>query len=148
MVRGEALLKLQKRFMGLVAGKRGLFHADPLFYKFGVLKIGDLYRHQLRVYAWQFWKGRLPESQAVLLGRVESTHGYNTRAARAGIFVSAREHRSLGYRIPKEWETLPEELRSFGTVTGFKKRSKKEFLTVYRSFECGERGCLVCGGVG
>ena len=58
---GESLLRLQKRFMGLVAGKRGRFHTDPLFSEYGVLKIGDLYRQQLRIHAWQFWQGRLPQ---------------------------------------------------------------------------------------
>ena len=32
--RGEALLRLQKRFVGLMAGKRGIYHADPLFARF------------------------------------------------------------------------------------------------------------------
>ena len=47
---GETLLKLQKRFVGLIAGRGGLYHADPLFYKYGILKVGDLYRHQLRMH--------------------------------------------------------------------------------------------------
>ena len=100
MVAAEGLLRLQKRFMGLIAGRRGLFHADPLFLEYGVLKIGDLYRQQLRVHAWQFWQGRLPQNQAAMLGRVESTHGHNTRAARAGLYLSAREHRSVGMGDP------------------------------------------------
>ena len=144
-VRGESLLKLQKRFMGLVAGKRGRFHADPLFGEFGVLKIDDLYRQQLRVYAWQFWKKRLPQGQAVMLGRVDNIHRHNTRAASAGLFLSERNHRSVGYRVPKEWATLSDELRNFGTIMGFKKKSKREFLGNYKAFECRERGCQVCG---
>ena len=148
MVRGESLLKLQRRFMGLVAGKRGLFHGDPLFGKYGVLKIDDLYRQQLRVHAWQFCRGRLPYGQAAMLGRIESVHEHNTRAARAGLYLSAREHRSIGYRVPKEWATLPEELSSLCSLSGFKRRSKKEFLDIYVSFECEVRGCRVCGGVG
>ena len=148
VVRGESLVKLQRRFMGLVAGKRGRFHGDPLFAKYGVLKIEDLYRQQLRIYAWQFWNGRLPQGQAEMLGRIENVHQHNTRSARAGLFLSAREHRSIGYRVPKEWATLSDELKDFGTITGFKKRSKREFLDVYLTFECGERGCQVCGGMG
>ena len=57
---GEALLRLQNRFVGLMAGKRGIYHADPLFARFGVLKVGYLYRQQVRVDAWKFWNGRLP----------------------------------------------------------------------------------------
>ena len=67
---GETLLNLQKRFMGLIAGRVGLFHADPLFAKYGVLKVGDLYRQQLRLHAWKFWHGGLPDSQAAMLRRV------------------------------------------------------------------------------
>jgi hypothetical protein len=51
---GETLLKLQKRFMGLIVGKGGRYHADPLFAKYGILKVGDLYRQQLRMHAWKF----------------------------------------------------------------------------------------------
>jgi hypothetical protein len=40
----ETLLKLQKRFVGLRAGKGRRYHADPLFDWYGVLKEGDLYR--------------------------------------------------------------------------------------------------------
>ena len=134
--------------MGLIAGRRGLFHADPLFSENGVLKIGDLYRQQLRVYAWQFWQGRLPQNQAAMLGRTESAHGHNTRAARAGIYLSAREHRSVGYRVPKEWASLSERVRGIGSSAGFKRQSKREFLNVYKVFTCQERGCRVCGGLG
>ena len=145
VVAAEGLLRLQKRFMGVIAGRRGRFHADPLFSEYGVLKIGDLYRQQLRVYAWQFWQGRLPQNQAAMLGRVETAHEHNTRAARAGLYISAREHRSVGYRVPKEWATLSEVVRGIGSSTGFKKRSKRELLSRYEAFTCRERGCQVCG---
>ena len=49
-----ALLGYQKRFAGLVAGRRGRYHADPLLAQHGMLKLGDLYRQQLRVHAWRF----------------------------------------------------------------------------------------------
>ena len=53
MTLGGSLLRYQKRFAGLIAGKRGRYHADPLFAEHGMLKIGDLYRQQLWVHAWQ-----------------------------------------------------------------------------------------------
>ena len=97
--RGEALLRLQKRFVGLMAGKRGIYHADPLFARFGVLKVGDLYRQQVRVHAWKFWNGRLPENQAAMLQRVDERHGHGTRTARGGgLALSSGDHRVVGYR--------------------------------------------------
>ena len=144
VVVAESLLRLQKRFMGIIAKRRGRFHADPLFSEFGVLKVGDLYRQQLRIYAWQFWRGCLPQNQAAMLGRVEDAHGHNTRAARAGIYLSGREHRSIGFRVPKEWATLSEGLRNSASGAGFKRRSRQEFLSQYREAICEDQGCRVC----
>ena len=62
--------------------KRGVYHVDPLFSRFGVLKVGDLYRQQVRFHAWKFWNGTLPENQAAMLQRADERHGYGTRAAR------------------------------------------------------------------
>ena len=87
MTLGWALLRYQKRFAGLVAGLRGRYHVDPLFAQFAMLKVGDLYWKQLRVHAWWFWNGRLPENQAAMLQRVGDVHGYSTRSAGRGIHL-------------------------------------------------------------
>ena len=144
---GGSLLRYQKRLAGLVAGRVGLFHADPLFARFGMLKVGDLYRQQLRVHAWRFWNGRLPGSQAAMLGRAGDVHGYSTRSARSGLYLSTRDHRSVGYRVPKEWATLSEGQRGVGSLAAFKRGSRGGFLAGYGSFVCGVAGCRVCGGV-
>ena len=103
-----SLLRYQKRIAGLVAEKRGHYHADPLLAQYGILKVGDLYRQQLRVHAWRFQNGLLPRGQAAMLTRAADLHGYATRSARRGMAVTARDHRVLGYRVPKEWATLTE----------------------------------------
>ena len=128
MTLGGSLLRYQKRFAGLVAGKRGRYHADPLFAAHGMLKVGDLYRQQLRVHAWRFWNGRLPEGQAAMLRRTGDVHGYGTRAARSGMYVSTRDRRSVGYRVPREWAGLSEAQRGMGSLGAFKRVSRGGFL--------------------
>ena len=145
---GGALLRYQKRLVGLVAGRTGRYHADPLFARFGMLKVGDLYRQQLRVHAWRFWNGRLPESQAAMLGRAQDVHGYATRSARSGLHLSTGDHRSVGYRVPKEWATLTEGQRGLGSLAAFKRGSRAGFLAGYGSFVCRVAGCGVCGVAG
>ena len=49
-----------------------------------------------------------------MLDRVDRIHSYGTRGAGAGLFVSARDHRALGYRVPSEWAALSVELRGMG----------------------------------
>ena len=101
---GGLLLRYQKGFARLVAGKRGRCHSDPLFAQYGMLKVGDLYRQQMRAHAWRFWRGLLPEGQAAMLRRTADVHGYATRSARMGIALTARDHQSVGYRVLTEEE--------------------------------------------
>ena len=72
-----------------------------------------------------------------MLSRVGDVHGYGTRSARAGIYVSTRDHGSVGYRIPEEWGTLGEDQRGAGSLAGFKRGSRDGFLRGYGAFSCG-----------
>ena len=121
---GGSLLRYQKRFAGLVPGRRGRYHADPLLADHGMLKGSDLYRQQLRVHAWRFWNGRLPENQVAMLRRTGDVHGHATRAVRTGVFVYTMDHRSVGYRIPREWAGLSEGQRGVGSLAAFKRSSR------------------------
>ena len=144
ITRAGPLLSYQKRIAGLVAGKRGRYHADPLLAQYGMLKIGDLYRQQLRVHAWRFWNGLLPGNQAAMLRRTGDVHGYGTRSARGGLALTTGDHRLVGYRVPREWATLTEEQRGVGSLAAFKRRSRGGFLAGYRGFVCVSAGCGVC----
>ena len=143
VTRAAALLKAQRRFVGFMAGIGGRYHADPLFARFGVLKVGDLYKQQLRLFAWRFWNGRLPENQAAMLTRVSDQHGYGTRSAGLGLVVGSGDHRVVAYKVPVEW-SLPAELRQAPTLGAFREGSKRGFLAGYGAFRCG--GCWVCAG--
>ena len=147
MTLAGSLLRYQKRFAGLVAERGGAYHSDPLFARFGMLKVTDLYRQQLRVHAWRFWNGKLPGNQAAMLSRTGDVHSYATRSARSGLALTTRDHRSVGYRVPREWASLTEEQRGAGTLGAFKRGSRAGFLAQYAGFVCGGVACRVCGGV-
>ena len=142
---GDSLPRHQKRLAGMIAESKGRYHADPIIGRFGILKLGDMYRHQLRIYAWRIWNGRLPGSQVALLSRAANTHGHNTRAAKNCLFLSTQDHRSVGYKVPKEWETLTSALRQIKSLSGFKNKSKEDFFKAYKTFKCEDQGCFVCG---
>ena len=80
-----------------------------------------------------------------MLQRVGDVHGYGTRAAGRGIHVGTRDHRSVGYRVPKEWAEMAREDREVGSLAAFKRRSRAGFLAGYEGFECSVVGCGVCG---
>ena len=81
-----------------------------------------------------------------MLERVDSIHGYSTRGAGAGLYVSTRDHRAVGYRVPREWAALPAGLRGMESLAAFKRASRTGFVRDYRLFVCEVRDCYVCGG--
>ena len=145
---GSMLLKLQKRFAGMAAGKHGMYHADPLFAQNKILKIEDLYKQQLRVYAWQFFNNRLPENQASMLQRVSEVHHYSTRSAESGLAPTSRDRSSMSYRVSREWSTLPDKLKELTSLTAFKRQSRQLLIKEYGNFECKSTACRVCGSGG
>ena len=81
-----------------------------------------------------------------MLSRIGEVHRYGTRsAAGGGLYLGTRDHRSVGYRVPKEWATLTEEQRGVGSLAAFKRGSRGGFLAGYGSAVCTVRGCFVCG---
>ena len=78
-----------------------------------------------------------------MLERIDVVHGFGTRAARAGLCLLTRDHRSVGYRVPKEWASIPEGQRGDGSLGAFKRRSRAGFLSYYAGFRC-PGGCRIC----
>ena len=81
-----------------------------------------------------------------MLERVDRVHSYRTRGAEAGLYISTRDHRSVGYRVPSEWASLSVELRGAGSLAAFKRTSRAGFLRDYSLSVCSVRNCYVCGG--
>ena len=80
------------------------------------------------------------------MGRVGDVHGHATRGASRGIYLSTKDHRSVGYRLPKEWASLTEGQRGAVSLGAFKRGSRGGFLAGYGAFRCGVVGCGVCIG--
>ena len=79
-----------------------------------------------------------------MLQRVGDVHRYGTRSAGRGIHVGTRDHRSVGYRVPKEWTGLAQDVREVGGLAAFRRRSRAGFLAGYGEFVCDVVGCRVC----
>ena len=68
------------------------------------------------------------------------------RSARGGLHLAGRDHRSVGYRVPKEWGSLTDDQRGMGSLAGFKRGSRDGFLAVYGASVYVVRGYYVCRG--
>ena len=144
--RGDALLRCQKQFARMISGRVGGCHSSPLFAQHGMLRVGDLYRQQLRVHGWRFWNRQLPENQAAMLSRTGDVHGHATRFAGSGLYLSTRDHRSVGYRVPTEWAVLSAALRGVGSLAAFKRGSRGGFWVSMGRLCVGRWGVGFVGG--
>ena len=148
---GGSLLRLQKGLAGMIAGKRGIYHADPLLAKHGMLKVGPWGTStgsSLGSTPGDSGMAGYQITRQLMLDRTEGVQGYGTRSARAEIYLSTRDHQSVGYRVPKEWASLMEAQRGLASLSAFKRGSRGGFLSDYGAFECRVVGCQVCRGGG
>ena len=61
------------------------------------------------MYAWKLWHGKVPDSQADMLRRVEEFHSYGIRSAWSGMVVGLGDNWLVGYTVLTEWRTLTED---------------------------------------
>ena len=97
------------------------------------------------MHVWQFWNQRLPVGQSYMFQRSTDTHNYSTRSAATSITLESRNQSSIKFMVPKEWSSLPNELKTCKSMKGFRDKSKKKLIEKYRNFECCQDGCVICG---
>ena len=140
----DGLLTLQKTFVRIISGSHRISHADPLFARLGVLKVGDLYSQRVRVFSYQLSRGQLPCGVSSLFNKIE--HGYNTRGSGVNLSVGKSNSGSIAGIVPTVWNALPGYLKSCPSLASFKENSKKGFLADYSRFRCNIRSCQSCAG--
>ena len=76
---------------------------------------------------------------------VKDSHNYKTRASGKKLLsYSAQDQRSIGYRLPREWQLTPSDIREACSLKAMKKRSKQSLLSQYGLFVCATRNCYLC----
>ena len=105
-------------------------HSAPLFNELSVLRLSDIYIHQIAVIMnknyHQQWRGGLS------CERVETVHHYKTRLATNDNYFIPTAHnevfkRSLWYIGPTVWKTIPKDIKELRPHL-FKKQFKSFLL--------------------
>ena len=145
-------MTLQKTFVRIITGSHPYSHADPLFAELGILKVDDLYNHNVRVFSYKLHKKLLPSGISSMFPEI--SHGYNTRGASSNLFVSRSDSRSIKSIAPRVWNQLDQlesesrlepdqKLKASPSIASFKERSKRGLLGPYAAV-CRVRPCLPC----
>ena len=127
----DRIVKLQKRAVRIITNSSYLSHTKPLFEKFNMLDVHQLYKKELGIFMYKYHNGLLPRSFDNVFINMKSIHKYDTRGTDN---YRAEVHRlnnvlSLG---PRLWNSLPKEMKEANCLSKFK-TGIKEFLKVITS---------------
>ena len=75
----DKLRILQKKAIRIITNSHYIAHTDPLFSKLKLLKLDDLYKHQLGIFMYKAANNKLPDSMSSMLTRIQNIHKHNLR---------------------------------------------------------------------
>ena len=120
----KPLITQHKRTIRTIADANYRDHTDPLFKRFNILKIEDIYKLNLLMHVH---KGHSK-------GDFHTQHEVNTRNsnfANPTFHRLSQTQRAVSYAGPRTWNDLPEDIRSTQKYTKFKYEVKRLFISRY-----------------
>lgn len=129
----DKLYKLQKRIIRIISNSGYRDHTLPLFYKFKILSIYDINKHQTGTFMFKYFNRRnlLPPYFKDYFILNKEVHGYNTRNANKIHLEKARttaRQFSLKYYGPVYWNSLNPSLIETSSISIFKHNLKQSLL--------------------
>ena len=120
----KPLVTMQKRIIRTIADAEYLAHTTPLFRKFNILKLVDLYA----------FHAVLDTHIKIKNGAYKIEHDINTRnsnLSKPKRHYLKRTQQSITHMGPTLWNSLPENLRSINSIPNFKRKLKKHYISKY-----------------
>ena len=127
-------LEYYRKKLRIITQSHYLAHTNPLFSKLKLLKLDDLYKHQLGIYMYKSTKGLLPDSISSMLIRIHNVHDHNFRNQNGYYIQHVRTNCrkfTIHYTGPIFWNTLPQQLREAVSENQFKRKLKEFLLSRY-----------------
>ena len=123
----QPLILLQKRAIRLISNAGYLDNTEPLFKAQQILKLNDLYNHNVACYVFK---------NRNILDSFSVTHNHNTR--NNNMFLPPFERlrstsQSVIFNGIRIWNTIPDNIRDCTTIDSFNNRYKQHLLSQYDS---------------
>ena len=115
---------IQKRIVRIIDRQSYLAHSGPIFKNLSILKIKDIYRYLVGIYAFK----KVNQSNLDF-----SEHGYFTRNSGHAVVPFKRlclSQRSVDVVVPSFWNSLSEEIKN-NEIETFKSRLREYLMSLY-----------------
>ena len=116
---------LQKRVVRSIGNASYLAHTDPLFTRFNILKLEELFKVNVCKFMYKLLYGLLPQHVENYFNIQKRIHGHDTRHVN-NLVIAKYKTELYGKTIkiigPKLWNSLPDEVKSSKSFQGFKRK--------------------------
>ena len=117
------ILRLQKRALRTISNSPYLYPSKPLFEKYNVLNIFQMYSYELAIFMYKFKHEMLPPSFNGIFASHHETHNYNTRN-KNDFLIPMQKVKTVLTTGPKVWNDLPNDIKIIKTLGKFKNELK------------------------
>ena len=130
----DKILKLQKWALRTISNSHYRAHTDPLFVKYNVLNVYDMYKLETGVFMYKYSKGSLPDGFNNFFTTRYEIHDYHTRykdhyhQTRNARTFSDHSIRTYG---PILWNSLDNNVRKSNSIKHFKNQYKTKLMCLY-----------------
>ena len=125
---------LQKKAIRIITNYHYIAHTDPLFSKLKLLKLDDLYKHQLCIFMYKAANNKLPDAMSSMLTKY-NIHKHYLRNQNSyyiqNIRINSRKC-TINYSGPVFWNALPSKLKQLVSINQFKNKLKELLLCKYQ----------------
>ena len=126
------LFKLQKRALRIISNSHYLSSSKPLFAKYNVLNIFDMYKKETGIFMYKYKNDMLPKSFDGIFTEHKSNHSYNTRN-KCDYLLGIHRIKNILNTGPKIWNELPKHVKCSKTIGQFKKNIKDIVSSLFNS---------------
>ncbi len=117
------VFKLQKRAIRTISNSPYLCPTKPLFTKYNILNIFDLYMRDVAIFMYKYKSNMLPQSFDGCFVTNKDTHTYNTRN-KDNFKSYIGKIKTIFTNGPKIWNALPNELKHTKSLSLFRSKIK------------------------
>ena len=129
----DPLVKLQKRAVRLIAGVKKYEHTDPLFRKFKILKLHQIYIYVVQIIMYKYNHELLPSIFKKFFSRNQDIHHINIRCQnlyRPSLINSDPGKRTIRVTGVRTWNYFDNHICFQSSLVSYK-LSLKNHLVVY-----------------
>jgi len=130
----DKIFKLQKKAVRIISNSHYLSHSDPLFKKYNLLNVYDVYYLELCTFMHKHFTNQLPEAFNNYFTIQSNVHKYHTR--NNDDYAIPQIKTNFAYKTiktmgPVRWNSLQKHIKTAKTVKHFRSKMKNSMIVNY-----------------